>query len=274
MRRLILRPGAIGDCILSLPAIQHLVADYTEVWISTPVVPLVSFADQVRPLASTGIDKIGLVDVEAPPELGQQLKSFDSFVSWYGSNRPEFKEAIHGLAVDSVFLPALPPDDFRDHAGRFFARQVGADEQVVPRISVPPVSRRDSAVIHPFSGSKRKNWPLELYRELARRLSHVTVEWIVGPEEELEGARRFEKLDDLGAWLAGAKLYIGNDSGITHLATAVGTPTLALFGPTNPAKWAPRGENVRVLQSTVIADLRVEIVLEMACQMIHHFVPR
>jgi lipopolysaccharide heptosyltransferase III len=261
MRRLILRPGAIGDCILSLPAIQHLVADYTEVWISTPVVPLVSFADKVRPLPSTGIDKLGLADVEVPPELLQQLKSFEHIVSWYGSNRPEFRQAIHALGVECMFLAALPPDDFCEHAGRFFARQVGADEQVTPRISVPVISQRDSVVIHPFSGSNRKNWPLDLYQELARRLSPNTVEWIVGPEEQLEGAHRFEKLHDLAAWLGGAKLYIGNDSGITHLAAALGIPTLALFGPTDPAKWAPRGENVRVLHSPVIADLRVETVL-------------
>jgi ADP-heptose:LPS heptosyltransferase len=41
-------------------------------------------------------------------------------------------------------------------------------------------------------------------------------------------------------------MYIGNDSGITHLAAAVGTPVLALFGPTNPEVWAPRGPHVRV----------------------------
>ncbi len=48
------------------------------------------------------------------------------------------------------------------------------------------------------------------------------------------------------SWLARASLYIGNDSGITHLAAAVGTPVLAMFGPTDPAVWAPRGPNVRV----------------------------
>jgi len=52
----------------------------------------------------------------------------------------------------------------------------------------------------------------------------------------------------LGRTLARARLYIGNDSGITHLAAAAGCPTLAIFGPTNPAVWAPRGANVRVIQ--------------------------
>jgi ADP-heptose:LPS heptosyltransferase len=138
----------------------------------------------------------------------------------------------------------------------------------VPRIRISIASQRESVAIHPFSGSKRKNWPLAGYQELARRLSPKKVEWVVGPEEQLEGAHRFEKLDELAAWLGGAKLYIGNDSGITHLAAALGIPTLALFGPTDPAKWAPRGENVRVLHAPTMTELSVEGVLETAREMI------
>ena len=62
----------------------------------------------------------------------------------------------------------------------------------------------------------------------------------------LEDAVRIDDLYELACWLARARLYIGNDSGITHLAAAAGTPVLALFGPTDPAVWAPRGPNVRV----------------------------
>jgi heptosyltransferase III len=69
-----------------------------------------------------------------------------------------------------------------------------------------------------------------------------------GPDEALDRATRFENLFDLARWLAGAALYIGNDSGITHLAAAVGIPVIALFGPTSPDIWAPRGPNVTVLR--------------------------
>ena len=58
---------------------------------------------------------------------------------------------------------------------------------------------------------------------------------------------RFDDLYKLACWLAGAKVYIGNDSGPTHLAAAVGTPVIALFGPTDPAIWAPRGDNVHIV---------------------------
>jgi ADP-heptose:LPS heptosyltransferase len=55
-----------------------------------------------------------------------------------------------------------------------------------------------------------------------------------------------DDLYELARWLAQARLFVGNDSGITHLAAAVGTPVLALFGPTDPAVWAPRGPHVQV----------------------------
>ena len=75
----------------------------------------------------------------------------------------------------------------------------------------------------------------------------MPVHWCRGPEDPpLDRAVTMGSLWDLACWLARASLYIGNDSGITHLAAAVGTPTLALFGPTDPAVWAPRGPNVRV----------------------------
>src|SRR6185312_7546559 len=110
------------------------------------------------------------------------------------------------------------------------------------------VQRERFAVIHPFSGSPRKNWPVENFRQLAAKLERIMpVLWCAGPDDPpLEGALCIPDLYDLACWLARAALYIGNDSGITHLAAAVGTPVLALFGPTDPAVWAPRGPHVRV----------------------------
>ncbi len=87
-------------------------------------------------------------------------------------------------------------------------------------------------MIHPFSGSARKNWPLERFRELAARLA-MPVRWCAGPEEALNDAVRFENLYDLACWLSSARVYIGNDSGLTHLAAAVGVPVVAIFGPTD-----------------------------------------
>jgi len=259
MRRLLIRPGAIGDCILALPALESLRSDYTEVWISSPLVPLVQFADAVRPIAATGIDLVGVGDLPIDPGLRERLASFDSIVSWYGFARPELRQALELTGAACKFYPALPPADFEGHACNFFLSQVEAPLGIAPRIAIAPSAPRNTVVIHPFSGGKQKNWPLDNFHRLATQLG-ISVDWTAGPEEELAPAMRFTSLADLASWMSGARLYIGNDSGITHLAAAIGMPVLALFGPTSPERWAPRGSNVHVLQHSPINSLPVSTV--------------
>ena len=263
MRRLILRPGAIGDCILSLPAMEHLAVEYTEVWVPSPVVPLIRFASVVRSLASTGIDMAGVGGLGLQAKLAEHIRSFDSIVSWYGANRAEFRETLVATGVPCTFLAALPPINYSGHATEFFAEQVGAEKSALPRIEVAQTSFRGTIVIHPYSGGKRKNWPLRCFEQVADQLKR-DVEWIAGPEEQLNGPKRFDELAEVARWLCGARLYIGNDSGITHLAAAVGVPTLALFGPTDPKVWGPRGGNVSLLCADPIDGLAVKTVLDKA----------
>jgi hypothetical protein len=206
------------------------------VWVSSQNVPLIRFADQVHSIGSTGLDLVGVV--ESPPELLHRLRSFESIVSWYGSNRTEFREAVAGLPFE--FYAALPSEGTGVNASDFYLSQVGFPPGTSPRIDCP---REDGGfiAIHPFSGSLKKNWPTAHFCELARRLeSFAPVEWCI----ELDGEPRIPDLYNLACWLAKARLYIGNDSGITHLAAAVGTPVVAWFGPTDPAVWAPRGDHV------------------------------
>ncbi len=259
MRQLLIRPGGIGDTILALPALDCLKADYTEVWVRADAASLIRFADRVRAIASTGIDLMGLAEVAAPPALVEQLRSFDSIVSWYGSNREEFRAVLHALGLPVRFLPALPPEGVGIHVADFFLRQAGCDGVAAPRIDCGDVRRGDFAVIHPFSGSARKNWPMERFRELAARLP-MPVQWCAGPEEQLDGAVRFTDLYELARWLAQARVYIGNDSGISHLAAAAGAPVVAIFGPTDPAIWAPRGDRVRIVGGK-LEEITVEQVL-------------
>lgn len=249
MRRLVIRPGGIGDCLLALPAIEALQAGYLEVWVPSPVVPLVRFASRVCSIAETGLDWLGLPDIEPPQNLVRRLRSFDSIVSWYGTGRQEFRQAVARLGLPVQFLPALPPEEGM-HAADYFLAQVGfPDRRGIPQLDCP---RWDGgfAVIHPFSGSPRKNWPIEKFRDVARRLqSLLPVRWCAGPSEPLEEAVRVEDLYELACWLAGARLYIGNDSGITHLAAAAGAPVVAVFVASNPKVWAPRGERIRIVTS-------------------------
>ncbi len=260
MKRLIIRPGAIGDFIVSIPAIECLRTAYLEIWTAGRNVPLARvLAQRARSIADTGLD---LLEVSGPqPHLLETLRQFDSIVSWYGANRAEFREAATALRLPIRFFPALPSAGCGTHAVDFYlnqARTIAAcASDGFPRIPCGAV-RGNGAAIHPFAGSAGKRWPLKRFQELAQRLTRrMPVEWCAGPQDELPGARRFDDLHDLACWLAGARVYIGNDSGPTHLAAAVGTPVVALFGPSDPAVWAPRGPRVRVAAAPTLEAIEV-----------------
>jgi ADP-heptose:LPS heptosyltransferase len=110
--------------------------------------------------------------------------------------------------------------------------------------------------IHPFSGSPRKDWPLAKFDELAAALPWP-VEWCATSEQNLQRTP-LVAVDDLAVvarWLAGARAYAGNDSGVTHLAAAVGTPVVAVFLASDPVIWAPRGQRVRWLRDPAVAQV-------------------
>ncbi|MBE0656159.1 MAG: glycosyltransferase family 9 protein [Bryobacteraceae bacterium] len=242
MRRLLIRPGALGDLIVWLPAAEHLLTGGSEIWCAGANRDLVAHLAPSRAIEGSGLDLLELPGAAVPEPLIERLKSFDEIVSWYGTARAEFRDALARLGVPARFFPALPRSGCPVHAVDFYLDQVGAapGAGAVPRIPVTRV-HGGYAVIHPFSGSPRKNWPLENFHEAARLLApHMEVKWCAGPDEPLDGAHRFPRLADLASFLAGASVYIGNDSGPSHLAAA-GAPVIALFGPTDPLVWTPRG---------------------------------
>jgi ADP-heptose:LPS heptosyltransferase len=242
MRRLLIRPGAIGDVIVSLPALEFLKAEYTEVWVPGALVPLIQFADKVISIAASRIDVMA-------DGFAERFEAFDEVVSWYGSNQ----EPLAKLNPNCVFYRALPPEDWTLSATDFYARQVGAPPGLIPKILVKQNVARETIVLHPFSGSPKKNWPMESYLLLAERLP-LPVEW---------AQDRFESLLELAEWMAGARLYIGNDSGITHLAAAVGTPVIAIFGPSDPRIWAP--PRAKVLRNPSIENVLSAASEQLAC---------
>jgi ADP-heptose:LPS heptosyltransferase len=97
-------------------------------------------------------------------------------------------------------------------------------------------------VIHPFASGVAKRAPMSVFESAARKLEEsMPVHWLCGPEEELAGAIRIDDLYELACWLRQARVFVGNDSGISHLAAAVGTPMQTFFRTTDPKVWAPRG---------------------------------
>ena len=243
MQRLLIRPGALGDFVLSLPALESLRGDYTrgdytEVWCAGQNVPLARFADSARSIISSGLDRLGFLPSD---DVIERLRRFDSIISWYGSNRPDFRQLMAKLALPVEFLPALP--DGSCPAADFYNRQArtlgGTPTSRFPSIPCPAVDRTFAA-IHPFASNAAKRAPMEVFRDAADRLGRqMPVHWIFGPEEDLPGAIRIPDLYDLACWLRGARVFVGNDSGISHLAAAVGTPVVTLFRTTDPRVWAP-----------------------------------
>ena len=131
--------------------------------------------------------------------------------------------------------------------------------------------RSKTIILHPGSGSKKKVWPLERFSDLARYLqrnSGSRILIVLGPAEGPEVRKAFEGMEwdlgpvapilakglsllELASVMEGCHLFIGNDSGITHMAAALGLPTVSLFGPTDHKIWAPGGERGVVIRKEI-----------------------
>jgi len=194
-----------------------------------------------------------------------------------------------------LFLRTVPPDGFAAHAVDYLVDQLkslpalaectaGAARYMRQYGLCPRRTPRDRLlVIHPGSGSMHKCWPADGFVEVARaaRAAGALVRFVLG-EAELERwpADRIDALaaaaevccpDDyleLAAVLRSAAACLGNDSGPSHLAGALGVPTACIFGPTSPATWAPLGPAVRVLHGRPIDSITVADVLHVVDEML------
>ncbi len=208
MRRLVIRPGAIGDTIVGLPALERLCSrdlgvEDAEIWAPSRNLALIQHIATVRSFTVVQLD---LLEIDAPQALIQRLRSFDEIVSWYGAAREEFSAALQAVGVPFRLLRALPPEGCGCHAVDFYLKQAGFDaaatESIAPRLPSARLAGQLSGgfiAIHPFSGSRKKNWDLAVFQAAAARLTVLTglpCEWCAGPEESLSGARRFEGLDE------------------------------------------------------------------------------
>ncbi len=178
------------------------------------------------------------------------------------------EEAARKIAPGRVRrVPPRPDPEAPVHVAPWILSEVKAAGLLPPETPAePPVlpPRRfengtaGPVVLHPGSGSPFKNWPLDRFLDLADRLSAAgrQIVFLGGPAEaeQMEtvvgkgyAVRTFPELTDLADWLATVAGFIGNDSGVSHLAGYLGVPTVALFGPSNPRQWRPWGARVSVV---------------------------
>jgi ADP-heptose:LPS heptosyltransferase len=192
-------------------------------------------------------------------------------------------------AAEIFTLTPKPPADFTEHAARYHLKQfaeqaeleITPDEKLLtePLIAIsqadqPAVQKhfselaletyRPIVAIHPGSGGEHKCWPLENFLKLSTQLREEQMEviFLLGPAErerwDANTIRQIEAvgpvlgelpLADVAAVLSCCAGYVGNDSGIGHLAGSMGIPTVTIFGPTDPGQWRPLGPKVSICQS-------------------------
>ena len=132
---------------------------------------------------------------------------------------------------------------------------------------VTPEERSKVIILHPGSGSKKKVWPLDRFLKLAHALqdhpgSRILI--VLGPAEGPEVQKAFEGMGltapilaegltllQLASVMEGCWFFVGNDSGISHMAAALGLPAIVIFGPTDQRVWSPRGEEIFVVSRDV-----------------------
>ena len=257
MRTLVIHLGGIGDFLLTLPSLVRLS--------QRGPLELLGHKDRLEMAVDAGwaeaahrLDAVGFTSAFGNPDsrLRGFLGRFDRCIAWIRDDDGRLAKNLRACGIGRVeAYPGLPPEDWCEPASLYYARCLGYEDAPTIRMNLEPSCQGFDVLIHPGSGSTRKNWPLKHYEALATWLMGEgrRVTWCRGPAEEemafptVGEVVEFGSLVSLGRALASTKLYVGNDNGVTHLAACVGCPTVAVFGPTDPVVWAPRGDHVSIV---------------------------
>ena len=304
-RVLIIRSGAVGDLILTLPVLSALKKRYSGLSIDMMGDPVrlsllkhCGFVDDVlsvddrkfTPLFAPGGPGTpggalpGSVPRKLPDHLIRRLRSYDLILSYLPDPDGVFVENLRRIASGPVLTGrSRPPDGRRIHMTRVLLdalKPLGIETAVdPPRVVVPSSAAPDDlrrleneqrlVAIHPGSGGVEKCWPAERYETLIDLLTESGFRPMItfGPADHLIRRRLMpwienrdvlviedRSIEEVAALYARCRAMIGNDSGMTHLAAAAGTPVIAIFGPTDPAVWGPRGKDIRILWGTDVFE--------------------
>jgi len=292
-RILIIRGGAIGDFILTLPAISAVRRQFPQAHLELLGYPHIAslavaggLVDRVQPIEARGLAGFFARNGTLEPDLMDYFSEFDLVISYLYDPDEIFKTNVCRCAVGQYLAGPHRPDETAEvHATEVFLRPLERlaifDADPVPRLIVNPKSLPPGRwlALHPGSGSEKKNWPEPKWRELLRDLINRTSLNVLLIGGEAEGERlnglaailppdRFQlarnlSLPELAELLKQCLGFIGHDSGITHLAAAIGLPALVLWADTAEKIWRPVGPQVVLLRhEDGIAALDVKLVME------------
>jgi heptosyltransferase-3 len=278
MRRiLVLRGGALGDFIVTLPALALLRSRWPESRIELVGNSTAGQLALQRGLADAvhsqheGRWSALYLDRKLSEPLAGWLGGFDLVVNYWPD--PDGTLARHfPVKGGQRFLTAAALPSHGPAAAHYCEplRALGAtrDRSWFPLL--PPsgaMGTRQGIALHPGSGSARKNWPADRWLEVIGRIDGPLT-LILGEAELAAWEQRLPQLRDrtnlnilasppletLVAACSSAALFLGHDSGVSHLAAATGAPCVLLFGPTDPAIWAPPEPTVRVIRRGPTVD--------------------
>jgi heptosyltransferase-3 len=297
-RILTIRGGAIGDFILTLPALKALRDAYPNAVVEIlgykhigALVERRFYADAVRSIEYGALSGFFAKDAELDPDLREYFRSFDLVISYLfdpdgifaanlrkcGAGRILCGPAKIGIGAHAARQLAAPIEqlkiEVKDYAAQLFPSP--ADRRFARELLNDQF--QNLIVLHPGSGSAAKNWSLHNWLALGDRLLAENKSLLVvcgeADQLQLEALQREWRRADirfatnlplphLAAVLA-ETVFVGHDSGISHVAAAAGAKCVLLFGPTDPAVWAPQGNNVRVISAPNgnLNQLAVETVL-------------
>ena len=272
-----IRGGAIGDFILTLPAIAALRRQFPEAHLEVLGYPhiaelaltggLVNRGQSIEARALAGFFARG---GDLAEHLADYFAEFDLILSYLYDPDAIFKTNV-GLCTGAQFItgPHRADEGARLHAAKVYLKPLERlaifDADPVPRLPLAPRPRSlNPLALHPGSGSERKNWPEANWAELLQHLTGMADLELLVVGGEAEGSRlqrlaatlppararvvQSLPLAELAQRLACCRAFIGHDSGISHLAAAVDLPCLVLWGDTAEEIWRPPSEKVVVLR--------------------------
>lgn len=262
----LIRGGALGDALLAYPALWRLKAAHPKAKLA------LASSGALRGLLAPYVDLYLTLDdfgvglfLQGSPEPDGWVPGCRVALWMADPSGTARRNLARWGASEVVHLWHLRPGQHAALQLQLSIDHWGLAQDKVPLLATGPAQtvNRDlqpDVLIHPGSGSTAKNWPLQAFISLAVELRRkgLKVAFLAGPAEEAVGIARQLALGgqevisglsvgQVARLLSTVKLYVGNDSGITHLAGLVGAATLAIFGPTDPTVWAPLGPRVQVI---------------------------